>query len=134
MKKYFTAAFLLCFLSLAAAAQGTGSDSLHFDRKVHDFGKIDMRDGAVSCTFTLSNDSSSTVNILSVNTTCSCTTAKWTRSDIPAGGSGTVEVTYSNDEGAQHFDKAIYVYLTGCVKPVVLHIRGTSFKGKKDKR
>lgn len=117
--------------ALPAFAQKEFGGVVRFDRTVHDFGKVDIRDGAVSCSFTVTNISQETLNIQVVTTSCSCTRASWTRSDIAPGASGTIDVSYTNDEGPYPFDKALTVYLSGLKRPVILHIKGTSFKGGK---
>ena len=129
MKKTLTL-ILFCLLALPAAAQKEFGGIASFDRTVHDFGKIDTRDGAVSCTFEVTNISDSTMNIFAVTTTCGCTSSKWTRTDIAPGGTGTIEVTYTNDEGPYPFDKPLNVYISGIDRPVILHIKGTAYKGK----
>lgn len=99
-----------------------------FDKTVHDFGRISERDGMQSCSFTLSNTGSEDICILAVTATCGCTQVKWTKGMIHPGETGTVDVTYANDEGAYPFDKTLNVYISGEKKPVVLHIRGVVTK------
>lgn len=129
MKRILTL-LCICLLALPAAAQKEFGGIARFDRTVHDFGKIDMRDGAVSCSFEVTNISDSVLNIFAVTTTCGCTSAVWTRTDIAPGGKGTIEITYKNDEGPYPFDKTLTAYLSGLDRPVILHIKGTAFKGK----
>ena len=130
MKRLLTL-LLLCLLALPAAAQKEFGGIARFDRTVHDFGKIDTRDGAVSCTFDVTNISESTLNIFAVTTTCGCTSAKWTRTDIAPGEKGTIDVTYTTDEGPYPFDKTLTVYLSGLDRPVILHVKGTAYSGRK---
>jgi len=104
------------------------SGTAQFDKTVHDFGKILLKDGPQSCSFTLSNDSQEDVSILAVTTSCGCTSVKWTREAIKPGCIGTVDATFSNDEGPYPFDKTITVYLSSNKKPVVLHMKGTASK------
>ncbi|MBO4263425.1 MAG: DUF1573 domain-containing protein [Bacteroidales bacterium] len=115
---------LLVASLLSALLLQTPSAASLFDRTVHDFGTIRLRDGAVHCTFTLTNTGEETLHIYAVITSCGCTSVTWTREDIPAGGRGTVQVTYANDEGPYPFDKPIRVYLSSQQKPVLLHIKG----------
>ena len=56
---------------------------------------------------------------------------QWTRTDIAPGAKGTIDVTYTNDEGPYPFDKTLTVYLSDLDKPVILHVKGTAYKGKK---
>ena len=117
-------------VTLGAAAQ-KDFGQVRFDSTVHDFGKVDTRDGAVSCSFSVTNTGDMPMNILVVTTSCGCTSAKWTREDIAPGASGSIDVTYTNDEGPYPFDKTLTVYLSSLDRPVILHIKGTAFKGKK---
>ena len=126
------AIFLAClFAVLPAAAQKDYGGLVSFDRTVHDFGRIDTRAGAVSCSFEVTNTGTDTLNIFAVVTTCGCTTVEWTRSDIAPGGKGSINVTYKNDEGPYPFDKTLTVYLSCMDKPVILHIKGSAFTSRK---
>lgn len=111
-------------LLLALALLAT--PAAHFDRTVHDFGEVLLKDGPQSCVFTLLNEGGDPVNILAVIPSCGCTDVKWTRESIPAGGKGTVSVIYANDDGPYPFDKTLTVYLSDIKKPVILHIRGVA--------
>lgn len=102
--------------------------SARFDKTVHDFGRISKDAGEQSCIFTLTNSGEEDVCILAVTTTCGCTKVKWTREMIKPGATGTVSVSYANDEGPYPFDKTLNVYIAGEKKPVVLHIRGVVTK------
>lgn len=113
-------ASILAFLAIAAIAQATGK----FDRTVHNFGDVLLSDGALSCTFTVRNDSAKPMAIYSVVSSCGCTAVEWTKQPIMPGKSGTVKATYKNDEGPYPFDKTLTVYLSDEEKPVILHIRG----------
>mgnify|MGYP002623728249 CR=1 FL=1 len=130
MKKFIVILCLCLLAALPAAAQKDFSGLVRLDRTVHDFGKINTKDGAVSCTFEVTNTGSEVMNIFAVVTTCGCTSVKWTRTDIAPGGKGTIDVTYSNDEGPYPFDKTLTVYLSCLDKPVILHIKGTAYSGK----
>lgn len=130
MKKYIIILTAL-LLALPAAAQKDFGGIARFDRTVFDFGKVNTRDGAVSCTFEVTNIGKETMNIFAVTTTCGCTSAKWTRTDIAPGDKGTITATYTNDEGPYPFDKTLTVYVSGLEHPVILHVKGVAFKGRK---
>ena len=130
-KRYFIAAFVLLLSCVCANAQHAVADGLEFDKMVHNFGEILHKSGSVSCTFTLKNSSSKPAVIYNVVSTCGCTDVKWTREPIRPGQSGTVSVTYSNDEGAYPFDKNLTVYLSDVKKPVILKVRGVSIEKKR---
>ena len=119
--------------ALVAAAQKDFGGTARFDTTAYDFGKVDIKDGAVSCSFKVTNIGKEILNIYVVTSSCSCTSAKWTREDIEPGASGTIDVTYTNDEGPYPFDKALTVYLSNLEKPVILHVKGTAYSGRKKK-
>ncbi len=108
------------------SAQNKLSNGIVFDKTVHNFGDIILDDGPVSCTFTLTNEGSKPSVIYNVTTTCGCTDVEWTREPIKPGAKGTIQVTYSNNEGPYPFDKSVTVYLSDENKPLVLKLRGTS--------
>ena len=104
---------------------------VRFDRMVHDFGMHTVSDGPLSCEFTVSNDGDEPVSILTVIANCDCTRAEWTRESIEKGGQGKIKISYSNDEGAYPFDKAVSVYLSSRSKPYILHVKGVVTKNGK---
>ena len=133
MKRTLTILSAILLTFSAAFAQRDFDGIARFDATVHDFGKVDTRDGAVSCSFTVTNIGSEPFSILAVTTTCSCTSATWTRSSIAQDGEGKIDVTFTNDEGPYPFDKTLTVYLSAIEKPIVLHVKGTAYTGKKKK-
>ena len=127
MKRLFTVvAAALMFSCIAAQAQEKITDGLEIDKFVHNFGDILLDSGPVSATFTLKNTGNKPVVIYNVTTTCGCTNVDWTKEPIRPGKTGTVSVTYSNDEGPYPFDKSLTMYLSELKKPVILKLRGVS--------
>lgn len=102
----------------------------NFDKTVHNFGEIGVKDGPVSCEFTLTNTGEEPLTIFAVVSGCGCTNVSWTREEIAPGGKGTIKATYSNDEGPYAFDKALTVYTSAQKKPVILHLKGVTVKKK----
>ena len=94
------------------------------DGKIFDFGDITISDGPQKCSFTFRNISSKPVQILNVISSCGCTTPEWTQAAVEPGKSGTIGVTFSNDQGPSPFDKTLTVYVSNVNRPVLLHIRG----------
>ena len=86
------------------------------------------KDGPQQCVFTVTNRGSEPLTILSAVSSCGCTGVRWTRASIAPGESGTIEATYSNEDGPFPFDKTVTVYLAGIKKPVILHLRGVVTK------
>lgn len=133
MKRYITVLAALFLAVAGASAQKDFGGVARFDSTVYDFGRIDTRSGAVSHTFTVTNIGTEPLNIFTVTTTCSCTSSSWTRKSIAPGESGTIDATFTNDEGPYAFDKTLNVYLSGLERPVVLHLKGTAYTGKNKK-
>ena len=122
MKRIVIAIFVL-ISSLAMSAQEQLGNGLTIDKHIHDFGDILLEKGPVSCTFTLKNTGSKPMVIYNVTTTCGCTEAEWTREPVKAGGTASITVSYTNNEGPYPFDKTITVYASDS-KPILLKIRG----------
>ncbi len=120
-----TVAVIFC-CTLSGEAQIKISPSFEADRTVHNFGNIIHKSGPVSCTFTMKNISDRPEVIYNVVSTCGCTDVEWTREPVRPGQSGSISVTYSNDEGAYPFDKTLTVYTSDSKKPILLKIRGIS--------
>lgn len=133
MVKRISAALAAILISAASVlnAQERFSNGLEIDKMVHNFGDILLDSGPVSCTFTLKNTGSKPAVIYNVTTTCGCTNAEWTKEPIRPGKSGSISVTYSNDEGPYPFDKSLTVYLSDVKKPVILKLRGVSMEKQK---
>ena len=106
----------IIFGCLPALAQEKISPSMEIDKTVHNFGQIILKNGPVSCAFTLKNTGDKPVAIYNVISSCGCTDVKWTKEPIMPGKSGNISVTYTNDEGAYPFDKTLTTYLSDSQK------------------
>lgn len=104
---------------------------LEYDKTVHDFGEISVKDGPVSCVFTVTNSSEAPATIFAVVSSCGCTNVEWTRETLQPGEKGEIRATYSNDDGPYPFDKTLTVYVSDCKKPTILHLRGVVTNKKK---
>lgn len=103
---------------------------VRFDRTIWDFGDVTTGQGALNCSFKVTNISDSPAVIYNVVSSCGCTGVKWTREPLRPGASGTIDATYSNEEGPYPFDKTLTVYISGVNKPVILRLRGTAHAKK----
>lgn len=134
MRKFFAhtaAAVIAAVFSLTVQAQtrtdGKSTDidgTVRLDKTINDFGDVTLGQGALTCTFTLTNISGKAVVIYNVVSSCGCTGVKWTREPIMPGKTGKITATYSNDEGPYPFDKTLTAYISGVKKPVILRLRG----------
>jgi hypothetical protein len=120
---------LLCLGSQALGQEKLGN-GLEIDKMVHNFGDILLDSGPVSCQFKIRNTGDKPAVIYNVASSCGCTDVQWTKEPLMPGKTGTISVTYSNDEGAYPFDKNLTVYLSDIKKPVILKVRGVSIAKK----
>lgn len=138
MKKYIIllAAIVLSVAGLSAQDFYKEADVIRFDRKVHDFGDVLIAEGPVSCIFTFTNIGKAPLVIHNVISSCGCTTPEWTREPVKPGATGTIQATFSNDQGPYPFDKTLTVYVgvgsSSLDRPVLLRLRGVSHEQKKD--
>lgn len=116
---------LLLALALAGPAE--------FDRTVYDLGEISIKDGPQKCGFTVTNVSEEPFLIVAVVTSCGCTRAKWTRTEIAPGDKGEISIEYSNEEGPSIINKVITVYVSTERTPYILHLRGKVTNRKDNK-
>ena len=127
------------FSCMAASAQEgyfKESDVIRFDKKIHDFGDVLMAEGPVTCIFTFTNVGQQPLVVHNVISSCGCTTPEWTREPVKPGATGTIQATFSNDQGPYPFDKTLTVYVgvgaSSLDRPVVLRLRGVAHEKKKD--
>lgn len=118
--------FLMVFLPVMfswqiVSAQG---ESLAFDTINYNFGLIAEEGGSVEHTFIFKNISSKPVVILSVQTSCGCTTSQYSRKPIMPGDSGRIEVAFDPINRPGYFSKSITVTTSADEKPQVLRIEG----------
>ena len=130
-------AILAFFLAVLAQAQvktdGKASEIdgvVRFDRTIWDFGDVTTGQGALNCSFKVTNISDSPAVIYNVVSSCGCTDVKWTREPLRPGASGTIDATYANEDGPYPFDKTLTVYISGVKKPVILRLRGIAHAKK----
>lgn len=123
MIKRFAILALTLLAAMGVEAKDYG-EAVRLDKTVHNFGTIGMKDGAQGCVFTVSNIGTEPLTILTVVSTCGCTSVEWTRRSIAPGESGKIEAFYKNEDGPYPFDKTIKAYFSSYSKPVVLHLKG----------
>ncbi len=112
-------------------AQTVAPQAIEFSKKVHNFGKISVNDGAQHCSFEFRNTSDKPVVINNIISSCGCTEPVWPKKPIMPGESGKVEVTYLNDQGPYPFDKALTVYTSASTKPIILRITGLAYENER---
>ena len=105
--------------------------AISWDTMLYDFGDVSVDDGALTCSFTLTNGSNQVIAIYEVVSSCGCTGVTFSRESIQPGNSATISATYKNEDGPGAFDKTLTVYISGVRKPVILRLRGIVHEKKK---
>ena len=124
MKKIILFFALFSMISIGLYAQQASADSsIVFDKTTHDFGDLEIKNGAQTYSFEFINKGSVPLIIQNVSASCGCTTSGWTKEPIEPGARGYVNATY-NPTGTMPFDKTLVVYSNGTPASVILHIRG----------
>ena len=95
---------------------------LEFDNTTFDFGKIKEGD-KVSHTFQVKNTGQAPLIIQSAAPSCGCTVPDWTKSPIPAGGSGFVKAEFDSKGKSGIQDKTITVTANTWPKTTTLRFK-----------
>jgi len=99
-------------LSGKQQVQTQSAAQIQFDRDVHDFGVIPQSGGIVTATFTVSNTGSGNLLIGDITTSCSCTSATISSSNIGAGEEALLEVRFDPDfheEPEGEFSRTVFI-------------------------
>ena len=91
-----------------------------------DFGQI-IQNKPIVVEFKFQNPGMIPLIITSVKPSCGCTIADYPKQPIPAGGEGTVSVTF-DAKSSGHFSKTISVYTNTTEKITNLYIKGEVIK------
>ncbi len=116
--------YIILILSTLCAIFTTHSKTLSFSETTWNFGTIAEEGGLVTHTFEIKNRASEPFVIYTVNTSCGCTTSKYTRKPIAAGETTTLEINFDPKYRPGHFSKEIFLYTSATKEPVVLKITG----------
>lgn len=119
-----TLLLLSLLISLPLGAWERLCEGVSIDRRVYEFGDIQLSDGPKECVFNLRNDGKKDWMINQVTTSCGCTQASWSKGVVKPGAQASVKVTYKNDDGPYPFDKSLTLSLSASEKPFILSIRG----------
>lgn len=93
-------------------ATAASSASISFDKTHHDFGEITQFGGTVSTEFTVSNTGSETLEIGTITTSCSCTSAEISKTEIAPNKEATLTVIFDpdfHDEPLDKFKRTVFI-------------------------
>lgn len=88
----------------------------------HDFGTFNEGD-VVTYTYTFKNTGESPLIIESVRPSCGCTAPSWTKTPIPVGGEGTVDVKFDSKGKPNAQNKTVTVTANTWPKQTVLRFK-----------
>ncbi len=91
----------------------------------HNFGAFDENDGNVTCHFRFVNTGDEPITVMSVRTSCGCTTSKPPREPIQPGDTASVSATYNPIGRPGRFEKKVYVDMNTTPRRFTLKIKGT---------
>lgn len=97
---------------------------LLFESLVHDFGRINEVDGAVSHTFTFTNNYDHPIFIERVYTSCGCTNTDYSRTAVESGHKGRFTVEFNPEGREGKFDKRVTIVYNNGSGRTHLHVRG----------
>lgn len=125
MKRLFLSCLLAIVCSFSLNAQTAGGPQIKFDKKSHDFGTFNEKDGPQTVAFEFVNDGDQPLVIHQAIASCGCTVPSFTKTPIKPGERGEVKVTY-NGKGKWpgEFTKTITVKTNGTPEAVKLYIKG----------
>lgn len=106
MTRFFANLLLLvCFALSSAAAE----PAITFKQTTHDFGNIREKGGPVSCTFTYTNTGSAPLVLITVSTTCGCTSSEFSPRPLAPGKSDKIQITFNPKGRSGEFESLITV-------------------------
>jgi hypothetical protein len=129
MKKIIVLTTLLLCTVTASFAQD--SPKIKFDETSHNFGTFPETEPVQKCVFKFTNVGNQPLVINQAVASCGCTVPEYTKTPIPPGGKGTVEVTY-NGKGKfpGHFKKSITIRTNGIYAVTRIYIEGNMTEAK----
>ncbi|MBQ9137799.1 MAG: DUF1573 domain-containing protein [Alistipes sp.] len=75
----------LCFSAVGQSNNSGQTSGISFDKKEYDFGNVLRENKDYTCTFVLENKTDKPLVLLSVNTSCSCLKARYSRRPLKVG-------------------------------------------------
>ena len=114
----------ILWIAVVATAQAQQLKPLQFREELHDFGSVQEEGGPVLHQFDFTNTGVRPIKILSVNTSCGCTTPDWTREPIPPGKTGFIQASFDPMGRPGYFSKSLTVTTDASKDQVILQIKG----------
>jgi len=123
MKKYLVS-FVLIIAVGVYSIYAQNNATIHFDKMMHDFGRIKEEGGKVSFNFKFKNNGKQPIIIKNVQSSCGCTTPDWSKTPVMPGKEGFVSAEYDPTDRPGAFSKEITVFNNITNEPITLEIKG----------
>ena len=113
------------FVSLTLLAQDCETTGIEFDKKEYDFGSVPRGNKNYTCTFVLENKTDKPLVLLSVNTSCSCLKAHYSRRPLKVGDKTNITMTLEASKMEKGlFHRVVEVHTNSGVSRLI--VRGMS--------
>lgn len=126
-RQYLLSLFLL--ISVLTMAQ---KPAAKFTETNFDFGTVQEKVGKISHKFEVTNTGTAPLLLTNIQTSCGCTTPKWSKKPLAPGEKGFVIVTYNAKGRPGPFTKTITVFNNSDQDKIELIIKGEVEPKKKN--
>lgn len=113
------------FVAITLLAQDCETIGIEFDKKEYDFGSVPRENKNYTCTFVLENKTDKPLVLLSVNTSCSCLKAHYSRRPLKVGDKTNITMTLEASKMEKGlFHRVVEVHTNSGVSRLI--VRGMS--------
>lgn len=115
----------LLFFTFSLSAQESVESGISFDKREYDFGSVPRENKNYTCTFVLENKTDKPLVLLSVNTSCSCLKARYSRRPLKVGEKSSITMTLEASKMEKGlFHRVVEVHTNSGVSRLI--VRGKS--------
>lgn len=115
----------LLFFTFSLSAQDSVESGISFDKREYDFGSVPRENKNYTCTFVLENKTDKPLVLLSVNTSCSCLKARYSRRPLKVGEKSSITMTLEASKMERGlFHRVVEVHTNAGVSRLI--VRGKS--------
>lgn len=93
MRRVLFVVILTLVSSFTLFAKQSAKEEIVFDKTIHDFGDVMCENKDYTCTFVVENKRVKPLVLLSVNTSCSCLKASYSRRPMKSGQKSEISIT-----------------------------------------
>lgn len=116
--------FLLYLFTISYSLFSQDSKTIYFKNYSHDFGTIKEIEGVVDYTFEFVNKGNIPIIIKNIETSCGCTSVKWTKAPVLPLKSGYIKIQFNPFNRPGNFSKIIKVSTNNTRYNITLKIHG----------